>query len=61
VAEGIELVEQVSDLRQLDCHLGQGFFFASPMAVEEIGRAIADQNGAPATRLPAGASDEVNP
>ena len=30
VAEGIELPEQVRELRELECPLGQGFFFARP-------------------------------
>ena len=41
VAEGIELVEQVSDLQDLRCEAGQGFFFASPMDVQEISRLLA--------------------
>jgi len=60
VAEGIEVVEQVSDLQQLECRLGQGFFFATPMAVEEITRLLADQNGASVEELLADASDEVD-
>ena len=31
VAEGIELEEQWHSLRDLDCELGQGFYFARPM------------------------------
>jgi diguanylate cyclase (GGDEF)-like protein/PAS domain S-box-containing protein len=31
VAEGIELVEQWHSLRELECELGQGFYFARPM------------------------------
>lgn len=31
VAEGVESVEQVERLRQLDCDLGQGFFFYPPL------------------------------
>jgi EAL domain-containing protein (putative c-di-GMP-specific phosphodiesterase class I) len=31
VAEGIELAEQWRALRDLDCELGQGFYFARPM------------------------------
>ena len=31
IAEGIETGEQVDLLRELDCHLGQGFYFAPPM------------------------------
>ncbi len=58
VAEGIELVEQVSDLQDLDCHAGQGFFFASPMAVEEITKLLAGRDGAPVRELVAGAANE---
>jgi diguanylate cyclase (GGDEF)-like protein/PAS domain S-box-containing protein len=34
VAEGIELPEQWTSLRELGCELGQGFFFARPMNAE---------------------------
>jgi diguanylate cyclase (GGDEF)-like protein/PAS domain S-box-containing protein len=36
VAEGIETTEQVTDLRELGCPLGQGFLFARPLPPEEI-------------------------
>ncbi len=36
VAEGIETSEQVADLRELGCALGQGFLFARPLPPEEI-------------------------
>jgi EAL domain-containing protein (putative c-di-GMP-specific phosphodiesterase class I) len=36
VAEGIETSEQMSDLRELGCPLGQGFLFARPLPPEEI-------------------------
>jgi diguanylate cyclase (GGDEF)-like protein/PAS domain S-box-containing protein len=36
VAEGIETTEQVADLRELGCRLGQGFLFATPLPPEEI-------------------------
>jgi len=36
VAEGIETNEQVADLRELGCPLGQGFLFARPLPPEEI-------------------------
>jgi diguanylate cyclase (GGDEF)-like protein/PAS domain S-box-containing protein len=36
VAEGIETSEQVADLRELGCRLGQGFLFARPLPPEEL-------------------------
>jgi diguanylate cyclase (GGDEF)-like protein len=36
VAEGIETSEQVADLRELGCPLGQGFLFARPLPPDEL-------------------------
>jgi len=36
VAEGIEVAGQVAELRQLGCRLGQGFYFAHPVASSEL-------------------------
>jgi diguanylate cyclase (GGDEF)-like protein/PAS domain S-box-containing protein len=36
VAEGVERVEQLARLKSLDCELGQGFYFARPMAAEAM-------------------------
>jgi EAL domain-containing protein (putative c-di-GMP-specific phosphodiesterase class I) len=36
VAEGIELVEQLEILRELDCGFGQGYFFAKPLPAEQL-------------------------
>jgi diguanylate cyclase (GGDEF)-like protein len=36
VAEGIEREAQVEILRSLECHLGQGYFFARPLAPEQF-------------------------
>ncbi len=36
VAEGIETSEQVDLLRDLNCHLGQGFYFAPPMNHDDV-------------------------
>jgi diguanylate cyclase (GGDEF)-like protein/PAS domain S-box-containing protein len=36
VAEGIELPEQITSLRDLGCDLGQGFLFARPMSQEAL-------------------------
>jgi EAL domain-containing protein (putative c-di-GMP-specific phosphodiesterase class I) len=61
VAEGIELPEQWSTLRDLGCDLGQGFYFARPMdadATLEFLRAQREAAGAgvgaePPAELPA--------
>ena len=42
VAEGIERGEQAQLLRDLDCALGQGFFFARPLAPDEAKAALVD-------------------
>lgn len=36
VAEGIETEEQLTQLRQLGCHLGQGYLFSKPLPADEI-------------------------
>ena len=36
VAEGVELSAQVSELRGLECDLGQGYYFAKPLGVDGI-------------------------
>lgn len=36
IAEGIELPEQLKILRELNCGLGQGYFFAKPLPGEEL-------------------------
>jgi len=36
VAEGIETVEQLTQLRELGCSRGQGFYFARPLGAEEL-------------------------
>jgi EAL domain-containing protein (putative c-di-GMP-specific phosphodiesterase class I) len=35
VAEGIETAEQLKQLRELQCHYGQGYFFSKPLSVAE--------------------------
>ncbi len=42
VAEGIELGIQLAQLRLLRCTLGQGFFFAKPMAAADMQAALAN-------------------
>ncbi len=36
VAEGIETYEQLCQLRELDCELGQGYFFSKPLPKRDI-------------------------
>ena len=36
VAEGVETKEQVEFLRDMDCNLAQGFYYARPMPLEEF-------------------------
>ncbi len=36
IAEGIETIEQLDQLREMGCELGQGFLFAHPMTGERI-------------------------
>jgi EAL domain-containing protein (putative c-di-GMP-specific phosphodiesterase class I) len=33
-AEGVETVEQLSQLREMECEYGQGYFFAKPLTQE---------------------------
>jgi diguanylate cyclase (GGDEF)-like protein/PAS domain S-box-containing protein len=36
IAEGIELTEQLSKIKLMDCHYAQGFLFSRPMASKDI-------------------------
>ncbi|HEX7166422.1 MAG TPA: EAL domain-containing protein [Acidimicrobiales bacterium] len=46
VAEGIELDEELEQLRALDCDLGQGFRFARPLAAADVETLLVDQAAA---------------
>jgi len=37
VAEGIETTEQASLIRDLECELGQGYYFSEPLPAAEAG------------------------
>jgi len=49
VAEGIETAEQRDLLTAMGCPFGQGFFFARPMAAEDIDDLLVEQLGVPLT------------
>jgi len=38
IAEGLETAEQLIQLRSLNCHYGQGFYFSKPLAAEQAER-----------------------
>jgi EAL domain-containing protein (putative c-di-GMP-specific phosphodiesterase class I) len=48
IAEGIEQLEQLDALRQLGCHLGQGFYFSRPLPLERIEPLLEQINSAAA-------------
>jgi EAL domain-containing protein (putative c-di-GMP-specific phosphodiesterase class I) len=47
VAEGIELPEQVATLRGLACHYGQGYYFARPLAPDDLADLLSRQTDGP--------------
>jgi len=36
IAEGLELADQITKIKDMNCHYGQGFFFAKPMSSDDI-------------------------
>jgi diguanylate cyclase (GGDEF)-like protein/PAS domain S-box-containing protein len=48
VAEGIEDASQLDSLRDLDCAIGQGYFFSQPVSGDKIGEALGTANPAEA-------------
>src|SRR5262249_62140681 len=47
VGEGVETEEQLTALRVLGCELGQGFFFARPMAATEFSQNLIGSGTSP--------------
>jgi EAL domain-containing protein (putative c-di-GMP-specific phosphodiesterase class I) len=41
VAEGVETLEQLAVLRELKCHLAQGFYFTQPATAQDTERLLA--------------------
>ena len=52
IAEGIELAEQLTTLRDEACHYGQGFLFAKPVPADDAARLIAQLADAPTRARP---------
>jgi EAL domain-containing protein (putative c-di-GMP-specific phosphodiesterase class I) len=46
VAEGIELDEELQELRALQCDLGQGYWFARPLTVQQAVAMLAERAAA---------------
>jgi diguanylate cyclase (GGDEF)-like protein/PAS domain S-box-containing protein len=44
IAEGVEELEQVDELRELGCTLAQGFYFSKPLAASELHRTFAQRS-----------------
>jgi EAL domain-containing protein (putative c-di-GMP-specific phosphodiesterase class I) len=40
VAEGVENLEQLSQLSSLDCHRAQGYLFSRPVHVDDVPRVV---------------------
>src|SRR6476620_7411318 len=57
VAEGIESIHQLHQLRILDCEYGQGYLFSKPLPVADVEKLLQDrtrwQNLIPQVRVPA--------
>jgi diguanylate cyclase (GGDEF)-like protein/PAS domain S-box-containing protein len=41
IAEGVETHAHIEELRNMGCHIGQGYFFSVPLTAEEAGRLVA--------------------
>ena len=51
VAEGIETPSQAEALRELGCHIGQGFLFAKPLSAEAMNELLASETPALGVQL----------
>jgi diguanylate cyclase (GGDEF)-like protein/PAS domain S-box-containing protein len=63
IAEGVETAEQLSQLRDLGCEYGQGYYFSRPVSAEEANHLIADLLPPPRDieQLPADSLDSLRP
>ena len=53
IAEGVETVEQLTELERLGCELAQGFYLARPQSAETLDDLLREGSGQLATVLPA--------
>lgn len=60
IAEGVETIDQMEQLRQLGCELGQGYLFAKPVPANEAGTLI-DSSQNWTELLPAPVTGTVRP
>ncbi|MEY2477378.1 MAG: hypothetical protein QOG87_2693 [Actinomycetota bacterium] len=61
VAEGIEGANQAHELRDLQCDLGQGFYFAKALAADDIEALLGSTSAAPLSQLPASVRSPASP
>jgi EAL domain-containing protein (putative c-di-GMP-specific phosphodiesterase class I) len=52
VAEGVETLDQFRYLSSQDCQTFQGYYFAKPMAAEQLSRLLSEYSGAVQRGLP---------
>ena len=41
IAEGVESAEQLAQLREMGCEMGQGYYFARPLSSEAVSAFLA--------------------
>jgi EAL domain-containing protein (putative c-di-GMP-specific phosphodiesterase class I) len=68
VAEGIETTQQLTELRRLGCHSGQGYLFARPLPVDAMAEVLATgppfaaiQDPGPSAPTASSSSSETTP
>ncbi len=52
VAEGVETIDQLTQLAMLECEYGQGYYFSKPLSIAGAAKLLADGQTYPIT-LPA--------